>query len=134
MLKLKFIFYKEVLSKCLLTAALVFCIFTLPVFGTNAETLLLQKGTTELVYSNIPASAKQIVSYKVSFYTKHKISLFFASSQTNKYTLLLHNNLAKIQFHQALKILHFFKTASRFIKIKTIPQNAGTDIFSSLIG
>lgn len=125
---------KKVLSKCLLSAAFIFCTFTLPVFAGDSKILLLQKVTTELFYSNIPAASKHTISYNQAVYTKHTISLFFAPSQNHRCSLLLHNHLSKIKFHQALKTWSFFKTTDLFIRINTIPQNDVTDIHSAHIG
>jgi len=133
MINFPFIFYKDNLSKFLLTLFLFVSIFACPGYIGNSKTFQQQKFQTELVCSNNNKAAKQTVAYKKSSVPLYKNVLFNRSHQVETNTLLLHNSIAKVKFKHISKQCCITRIAKRFLQIKTIPQSSNEDIPASIL-
>jgi len=127
-------YYKDRLTKWLLTVTLLFSIFTFSGYAGNSQSRQQETTQTELVVSNNHKICKQAISYKKGLELISFISPLNSSDKNWINSLITYNILTKVKLDNISRQFHSHKSADHFLQVKTIPQSSDEDIFDAFIG
>lgn len=129
----QFASHKDKLTKWLLTATMVFSIFTFAGYAGNSQLRQQQATQTELVISNNDKTCKRTISYKKAF---ELISFNTLNRSDKNWTsaLFTFNILTKVKLDNISGQFYSHKPANHFLQVKTIPQSSDEHIFARFIG
>lgn len=129
-----FTYHKRKLTKCLLTVALFFSIFSFSGFASNSHSILQQETQTEIVISKILKNSKREISYIKAIELNSCNDFLLIPSKNWTYTLLAYNIHTKVKFDNISLQFCSYKSSTRFFHAKTIPHGSDEDVFLSLVG
>ncbi len=134
MINTKHPYYKDRLTKWLLTLTLLFSVFTFLCNIGNLQTRQQESKQIEIVASINSKIYNRAISYKKGLKLVSFISPINALYKSWKNSLITSNLLTKVKLDNISKQYQSHKFAYRFLQVKKISQSSDEDIFATLIG